>query len=220
MSKLDALNLVLSASAVICLCSCLAYGDDSGISMRQRTVQRPYADQKTTERSIFQLISFDQASFQHVNELDPDWSAMTYPARADFSRRLQGGILLRFEFGLIIVKPMAAPETLQPTALTTDAIITASVRSKLAGESQLSAGNFEIQTDDGVVTIHAKGESLDQAAEMINLALGVPDVRQIVYTVGKEYRSSGVAGVQEFNTFGGQSKASPEIKMGNPSRMG
>ena len=39
------------------------------------------------------------------------------------------------------------------------------------------------QTDDGVVTIHSKEKSLDQAAEVINLALGVPDVRQIVYTM-------------------------------------
>ena len=87
---------------------------------------------------------------------------------------------------------MAPPESLQPTALTTDAIITSSVRSKIAGESQLSAENFEIQTDDGVVTIHAKGESLDQAAEMINLALGVPDVRQIVYMMPSSARRTGV----------------------------
>jgi hypothetical protein len=44
-------------------------------------------------------------------------------------------------------------------------------------------GNFEIQTDAGVVTIHSKGDSLDQAAEVINLVLGVPDVREIVYTM-------------------------------------
>jgi hypothetical protein len=121
--------------------------------------------------------------------------SLTYSTPADFSQRLQGGILIRFEFGLIVVKPTEPPESLQPTALTTDAIITSSVRSKIA-DSQLLPQNFQIQTDAGVVTIHAKGESLDQAAEVINLALCVPDVRQVVYTMPQE-RSSGVAGVQE-----------------------
>ena len=87
----------------------------------------------------------------------------------------------------------AAPGTLQPTALTTDAIITSSVRSKIAGQSQLPPGDFEIQTDDGVVTIHSKEESLDQAAEVINLALCVPDVREIVYTMPSSvWRTVGV----------------------------
>jgi hypothetical protein len=101
--------------------------------------------------------------------------------KADFSERIQGGMLLRFEFGLIIVKPTASPGSLQPTALTTDAIITSSIRSKIAGRSGLLPGNFEIQTDAGVVKIRSKGDSLDQAAEVINLVLGVPEVRQIVY---------------------------------------
>jgi hypothetical protein len=109
--------------------------------------------------------------------------ASAYTTQADFSERLQGGMLLRFEFGLIVVKPTAPPGSLQPTALTTDAIITSSIRSKIAGLSQLVPGNFEIQTDAGVVTIHSKGDSLDQAAEVINLVLGVPDVREIVYTM-------------------------------------
>jgi hypothetical protein len=106
-----------------------------------------------------------------------------YSAQANFSQRLAGGILRHFEFGLIIVDSTAAPGTLQPTALTTDAIITSSVRSKIAGQSQLPPGDFDIQTDDGVVTIRSKEESLDQAAAVINLALCVPDVRQIVYTM-------------------------------------
>ena len=55
------------------------------------------------------------------------------------------------------------------------------VRSRIAGESELPPQNFEIQTDAGIVTIHAKAVSLDQAAKVINLALSVPDVRQIVY---------------------------------------
>jgi hypothetical protein len=151
--------------------------------MTQATVQQPYADQKITQTSASQLISPGQKSCTHSNELVHGRSDAVYTADADFSQRLQGGILLRFELGLIVVKPTTPPDTLQPTALTADAIITSSVRSKIAGQSQLLPRNFEIQSDDGVVTIHARGESLDQAAEVINLALGVPDVRQVVYTM-------------------------------------
>jgi hypothetical protein len=118
---------------------------------------------------------------------------LAYAEQTKFSEQLQGGILLRFEFGLIIVKPIELPESLQPTALTTDAIITSSVRSKIEGQAKLPAQNFEIQTDAGVVTIRAKGESLDQAAEVINLALCVPDVREIVYRMRTD-KSSGVVG--------------------------
>jgi hypothetical protein len=110
-------------------------------------------------------------------------SAFAETKETDFSRRLQGGILLRFETGLIIVKPTDSPASLPPTALTTDAIITSSVKSKIADQSQLRTRSFEIQTDNGVVTIRAKEESLEDAAAMINLALGIPDVREIVYAM-------------------------------------
>jgi osmotically-inducible protein OsmY len=91
--------------------------------------------------------------------------------------------LVRFESGLIVVNPADLPGPLQPTALTTDAIITSSVKSKIADQAQLRSRNFEVRTDDGVVTIRAHEESLEDAALVINLALGVPDVRQIVYTM-------------------------------------
>jgi hypothetical protein len=110
-------------------------------------------------------------------------SAFAETKEIDFSRRLQGGILLRFETGLIIVKPADSPDSLPPTALTTDAIITSSVKSKIADQSQLRTRSFEIQTDNGVVTIRAKEESLEDAAAMINLALGIPDVKEIVYAM-------------------------------------
>jgi hypothetical protein len=102
-------------------------------------------------------------------------------AQVDFSRRIRGGILLRFDFGMIVVQPTEHPESLQPTAFTTDAIITSSVRSRIAAQPQLESQNFRLQTDDGVVKIYATEQSLDQAAAVINIALSVPDVRQIVY---------------------------------------
>lgn len=111
--------------------------------------------------------------------------AMTSDADTDaqvaFSRRIRGGILLRFDFGMIVVQPTEHPESLQPTAFTTDAIITSSVRSKIGAQPQLESQNFRLQTDDGVVKIYAAEQSLDQAAAVINIALRVPDVREIVY---------------------------------------
>jgi BON domain len=183
MLKSDALHFVFWASAFICFCGCALDNKDSRYSMTQATVQQARADHKIMLTSAFQLLSQDQKSYPCSNEWAPDRSQMAYTAVTDFSQRLQGGILVSFEFGLIVVKSTAPQKSLQPTALTTDAIITASVRSKIAGRSQLPPRDFEIQTDDGVVTIRAKGESLDQAAEVINLALGVPDVRRIVYTM-------------------------------------
>jgi len=205
MPKLDALNLFLLASAIICFCGFVLYDNDTGYSMTQATVQQPYADERITQTSASELISPGQESYADSNELAPGRSDSKYTAEAHFSQRLQGGILLRFDFGLIVVKPTELPESMQPTALTTDAIITSSVRSRIAAQTQLPSQNFEIQTDAGVVTIHAKEESLDQAAEVINLTLGVPDVRQIVYTMPasiwkmavregvRSCRSSGVA---------------------------
>jgi len=110
-------------------------------------------------------------------------AAVAETGASDFSRRLQGGTLLRFESGLIVVEPANLRGSLQPTALTTDAIITSSVRSKIADQSQLRTRSFEVQTDNGIVTIRAKEESLEDAVAVINLALGIPDVRQIVYTM-------------------------------------
>ena len=142
MRKSDALNLVLSAPAVICFCGYRLNDNDCRYSMARATVQQPYADQKTTQISASQLISLDEKGYQSGNELVPGRPDVEYPAQSEFSQRLQGGIVLRFEFGLIVVKPTAPPESLQPTALTTDAIITSSVKSKIAGQSQLTAWIF------------------------------------------------------------------------------
>lgn len=180
MRKSDTLNLVLWASAIPCFCGCALNDNDSKYSMTRATLQQPYADQRLTQTSARKLIPPAQKGYSRTNEFASGGADMD-TTQADFSQRLQGGILLRFEFGLIVVKPTETPKSLQPTALTTDAIITSSVRSKIAGQPQLPLRDFEIQTDDGVVTIHAKGESLDQAAEVINLTLSVPDVQQIVY---------------------------------------
>ena len=173
----DALHLVLSLLAAFAVCGRAPDDRDIRYSMTQATVQQSCAECKIAQTLAFRLKSANP--YWNGFVLCP--SEMSYPAEADFSEQLRGGMLLRFEFGLIVVESTSSPEPLQPTALTTDAIITSAVRSRIAGESELPPQNFEIQTDAGIVTIHAKAVSLDQAAKVINLALSVPDVRQIVY---------------------------------------
>jgi hypothetical protein len=174
MPKSDALNLIFSASVIICFCG-FGLKDDH---------PRPPVKQTTGQPSL------------------------AYKVQSEFSERLQGGVVLRFDFGLIVVDPIAPPGS-QPTALTTDAIITSSVRSKIAAQSELAAQHFEIQTDAGVVTIRAKGASLEQAAAVINLTLGVPDVRQIVYTMPANGRKTVIEeGVQEFRSCRRESRIS------------
>jgi hypothetical protein len=206
MRKSDALSLFFSASAILCFGGFAFNDNENKYSMTQANVQQPYAGQRMIQGSTFEPISPKPESNLPSNNLVPANPEMPYTTQADFSQRLRGGILLRFEFGLIVVNPIQPPESAQPTALTTDAIITSSVRSNIAAQSLLPIQNFEIETDGGIVRIRAKGESLDQAAQVINLTLRVPDVRQIVYTmpadvwktVGKaksqdsEVRTSGV----------------------------
>jgi BON domain len=191
----NALTLVLPTSAILYLCSATLKGDDTKFSTTQATVQPPCTGQNGTSGPAFPGLSPDQIGLLYSSEILPEGTDPRYTAEADFSQRLAGGILRHFEFGIIVVEPAAAPGSVQPTALTTDAIITSTVRSEIAGQPQLPPGDFEIQTNDGVVTIRSKEESLDQAAAVINLALRVPDVRQIVYTMPSSvWRTAGETG--------------------------
>ena len=179
MRKSDLFDLVVRASAISLSCGCPLKGNDIRYSMTEATVQPPYATSSTKQwlisRTGSQGQTYDSPAVRGMSsEADTD-------AQVDFSRRIRGGILLRFDFGMIVVQPAEQPESLQPTALTTDAIITSSVRSKIAAQAELESQNFRLQTDDGIVKIYAAEQSLDQAATVINIALSVPDVRQIVY---------------------------------------
>ncbi len=175
MRKSDILIVVLFATTLICFSGCALSRTNPRYSMTQATVPQPNARQSMTQTSAHQLMP---------PQIRREKSAgVAETTETDFSRRLHGGILLRFESGLIIVKPTDLPVSLQPTALTTDAIITSSLKSKIADQSQLRTRSFEVQTDNGVVTIRANEESLEDAATVINLALGIPDVRKIVYAM-------------------------------------
>jgi hypothetical protein len=175
MRKSDILIVVLGATTLICFCGCAYNRSTTGYSMAQATAQPSYSRQRMTQTSSREVVP--SSSRREKLAADAETTA------ADFSRRLQGGTLLRFESGLIVVEPANLRGSLQPTALTTDAIITSSVRSKIADQSQLRTRSFEVQTNNGIVTIRANEESLEDAAAVINLTLGIPDVRQIVYTM-------------------------------------
>src|ERR1700676_3513621 len=157
MRNSDALSLFFSASAILCFGGHAPTDDENKYSARQANVQPPYAGQRMTQGSTFEPISPKPESDLPSNNLVPSNPDMPDARPTDFSQRLQGGVLLRFEFGLIVVNPIAPPESAQPTALTTDAIITSSVRSNIAAQPFLPIQNFEIETDGGIVTIRAKG---------------------------------------------------------------
>jgi len=185
MRKSDALHLVVRTSAIFLFCSDTLDADVGSIA--QATVQQP--DSYGKLRQVLQTDRFVRRNCYLVStDLNPEISGTDADAQAYFSRRLQGGDLLRFDFGLIVVQPTGRPESGQPTAFTADAIITSSLKSKIAVRAQLQGENFDIETDNGVVKIHAKEQSLDRALEVINIALAVMGVRQIIYTMPAGYQ--------------------------------
>jgi hypothetical protein len=173
MRKSDTLIVVLGATILLFFCNGAFGRPHPEYSMPQPAVQHPWTCFGLTQISEYELTP---------PEIRRERSAGV-AEETDFSRRLRGGILLRFESGLIVVKPTELPASPQPTALTIDAIITSSVKSKIADQSQLRTRGFEVQSDNGVVTIRANEESLEDAAVVINLALDIPEVRQIVYAI-------------------------------------
>jgi len=101
----------------------------------------------------------------------------------EFAKRIVGGELIRAESGTLVIRAAAARGNLQPIGLTTDAIITSSLLNKLGSQPRLKADGFEVSTSNGVVSIHARNDSIDDAVAMINLALTVPEVREVVYAI-------------------------------------
>ncbi len=108
-------------------------------------------------------------------------AVMSGATTSEFAKRIVGGELIRAENATLVVRATATKDNLQPVGLTTDAIITSSVLNKIGSQPRLKASGFEVSSTNGVVSIHARNDSIDDAVAAINLALSVPDVRQVVY---------------------------------------
>ena len=100
---------------------------------------------------------------------------------ANFYQRIIGGQVVEASNDQIVVEAKADRPHSDPVALTNDAIIATSVRAKIAGDPKLKNRNFQVTSNDGIVSIRAQQDSLDDALSVINLILAVPDVREVVY---------------------------------------
>ena len=100
---------------------------------------------------------------------------------ANFYQRIVGGQVVEASNDQIVVEAKAAKPNSDPVALTNDAIIATSVRARIARNPKLKDTDFQITSNDGIVSIRAQQDSLDDAVSVINLALTVPDVREVVY---------------------------------------
>jgi osmotically-inducible protein OsmY len=124
-----------------------------------------------------------RASGSGSAESSPTQNAvMSGATTSEFAKRIVGGELIRAENGTLVVRATATKDN-QPVGLTTDAIITSSVLNKIGSQPRLKASGFEVSSTNGVVSIHARNDSIDDAVAAINLALSVPDVRQVVYAI-------------------------------------
>ena len=100
---------------------------------------------------------------------------------ANFYERIVGGQVVEASKDQIVVEAKAAKPNSDPVALTNDAIIATSVRARIAREPKLRNRDFQVTSNDGIVSIRAEQDSLDDALSVINLTLSVPDVREVVY---------------------------------------
>ena len=165
--------MALRTNILFCLIAflsgCSSY-DRSGHTTFSRSLRTPETVNRTSSPG-------SAASSPQQNAVASGVSA------GDFSKRIVGGELIRAENGTLVVRATATKDNLQPIGLTTDAIITSSVLSKLGTQPRLKASGFEVSSTNGVVSIHARTDSIDDAVAVINLALTVPDVRQVVYAI-------------------------------------
>jgi hypothetical protein len=102
------------------------------------------------------------------------------PNTSQLGQRIVGGNVTRNDNGVIVVEPLNSSGNFS-TSLTADAVITSSLIAKISSDPRLRASEFEIKANNGIVVIRARVPSLEDAVTVINFALSVDDVRQIVY---------------------------------------
>jgi BON domain len=166
------LLLSLGPLILIILCGCASPGTGPSYSLSQGTrppqtvrhvsgaTARPYPIQSSQENSAS--------------------SGLTL---SNISSRIMGGQVVEANNDEIVVQAKDSKPSSDPVALTNDAIITTSIRTRIARQPRLKSGDFQITSTDGVVSIRSQADSLEDAVSVINLTLTVPDVRQIVYVL-------------------------------------
>ena len=88
--------------------------------------------------------------------------------------------MTRNDSGIIVVEPDRAPVD-SNTSLTADAVLISSLMAKISSDPRLHAGEYNVQANDGIVSIRAQDTSMEDAITVINLALSLTDVKEVVY---------------------------------------
>jgi hypothetical protein len=135
---------------------------------------------KRTESSLTRATRHPQTLTSADTAL-PNSSSRASDKVQTIATRLVGGTLVRADNETLVVLPTNSHPELQQVGLTADAIITSALLAKINNQPHLRETGFEVSSNSGVVTIHAREPSVDDAVTVLNLALGISDVRKIVY---------------------------------------
>jgi hypothetical protein len=177
MAKLVLLKIPV-ALTILSFCACVSHQKPTGYSMAQATG----SPQTLTPAAAPQAFPPGRSGISHptqrLNNRSPTDTTPT-----NLPDRIIGGKVIRSESGLIVVQSNGTYDNLRPIDLTTDAVITSSLLSKIATQPRFRSAGLDVKSNAGVVSIHAHQQSLDDALTIINLALSVPEVRQVVYSM-------------------------------------
>jgi hypothetical protein len=164
------------ALTILSFCACVSHQKPTGYAMAQATG----APQTLTPAAATQVLPPFRSGSSRPTQRSNNQS-LTDTTATNLPDRIIGGKVIRNESGMIVVQSSGAFDSLRPIDLTTDAVITSSLLSKIATQPRLRGTGLDVKSNAGVVSIHAPQPSLDDAVTIINLALSVPEVRQVVY---------------------------------------
>jgi hypothetical protein len=166
------------ALTILSFCTCVSHQKPTGYSMAQATG----APQTLTPAAATQALPPDRRGISRPTQGSNNQS-LTETTPTNLPDRIIGGKVIRSESGLIVVQSSGRFDSLRPIDLTTDAVITSSLLSKIATLPRFRGAGLEVKSNAGIVSIHAHQPSLDDAVTIIKLALSVPEVRQVVYSM-------------------------------------
>jgi hypothetical protein len=128
------------------------------------------ANKKRTEYSLSQATGHPQTVTSTDTALSSSSSHASDKVQT-IASRLVGGTLVRAENETLVVLPTSSHPELQQVGLTADAIITSALLAKINNQPHLRESGFEVSSNSGVVTIHARQPSIDDAVTVLNLAV-------------------------------------------------